>query len=135
MNIKSKATPSVRSSVLNLSDRSNSITYEKAIELLIKSFFQWNNEQNTSNYDYIDPLLYYEQIKDFENELKSEKFVYQATPPFVYTIQHERQHIEVSVSNGIITDIKSDDSMIETKHLLGQLFHSVYDNIKKNKHK
>ncbi|CAF5020457.1 unnamed protein product, partial [Rotaria socialis] len=46
--ITSKATPSVRSSVLNLADRNNSITYEKTIALLIEKFFQWNNEKNTT---------------------------------------------------------------------------------------
>ncbi|CAF0786931.1 unnamed protein product [Rotaria sp. Silwood1] len=131
MNITSKATSSVRSSVLNLSDRNNSITYDKTIELLIKKFFEWNNEKNTSNYDYIDPLLYYEQLKNFENELKSEKFLYQATPPFVYTIENKKQPIEMSVSNGIITDIKGNDIIIEKQNLVGQLFHLVYDNIKK----
>ncbi|CAF3325123.1 unnamed protein product [Rotaria sp. Silwood1] len=131
MNITSKATSSVRSSVLNLSDRNNSITYDKTIELLIKKFFEWNNEKNTSNYDYIDPLLYYEQLKNFENELKSEKFLYQATPPFVYTIENKKQPIEMSVSNGIITDIKENDIVIEKQNLVGQLFHLVYDNIKK----
>ncbi|CAF0819611.1 unnamed protein product [Rotaria sordida] len=129
--ITSKATSSVPSSVLNLSDRNNSITYEKTIELLIKNFFEWNNEKNTSNYDYIDPLLYYEQIKNFENELKSEKFLHQATPPFVYTIEYKKQKIEMFVTNGIITSIKGDDIIIEKQNLLGKLFHVVYDNIKK----
>ncbi|CAF0829933.1 unnamed protein product [Rotaria sordida] len=129
--ITSKATSSVPSSVLNLSDRNNSITYEKTIELLIKKFFEWNNEKNTSNYDYIDPLLYYEQIKNFENELKSEKFLHQATPPFVYTIEYKKQKIEMFVTNGIITSIKGDDIIIEKQNLLGKLFHVVYDNIKK----
>ncbi|CAF3443374.1 unnamed protein product [Rotaria socialis] len=129
--ITSKATPSVRSSVLNLADRNNSITYEKTIALLIEKFFQWNNEKNTTSCDYIDPLLYYEQMKDFENELKSQKFLYQATPPFVYTVEHEKQPIEISVSNGIITDIKGNDSIIDKKNFLGQLFHAVYHNIQK----
>ncbi|CAF1215136.1 unnamed protein product [Rotaria magnacalcarata] len=131
MKITSKATSSVRSSVLNLADRNNSITYEKTIALLIEKFFQWNNEKTTTSCDYIDPLLYYEHIKDFENELKSQKFLYQVTPPFVYTIEHEKQPIEISVSNGIITDIKGNDSIIDKKNFLGQLFHGVYHNIQK----
>lgn len=127
--ITSKATSSVRSSVLNLSDRNSSITYDKTIELLIEKFFTWNNETNASNVDYIDPLLYYEQIKDFESELKAQKFIYQANPPFVYTIEKNKQSIELSVSNGIITDIKGNDSIIEKDQFLGKLFHLVYDNI------
>ncbi len=128
-NITSKATSSVRSSVLNISDRNNSITYENTLELLTKSFFQWNNESNQSNYEYIDPLLYHEKIKDFENELKSEKFLYQATPPFIYTIKNDKQSIEMTVTNGIITDIKENQFLIDKKQFLGQLFHSVYDQI------
>jgi lipoate-protein ligase A len=133
LNITSKATSSVRSSVLNLSDRNNSITYDKTLELLLKTFFEWNNEKTNFNYNYIDPLLYYEQIKDIENELKSEKFLYQATPPFVYTIKTKKQSIEITISNGIITDIKENDLIIEKKQFLGQLFHTVYDNIHKLK--
>lgn len=135
MNITSKATTSVRSSVLNLSDRNNSITYEKTLELLIKSFFEWNNEKNHSNYDYIDPLLYYEQIKDYENELKSEKFLYQTTPPFIYTIENKKQSIEMTISNGLITDIKENQILIDKHDFLGKLFHDVYDNIQKIKTK
>jgi hypothetical protein len=126
MNITSKATSSVRSSVLNLSDKNNLVTYEKTIELLLKSFFQWNNEKNDSNYDYIDPLLYYEQIKTYENELKSEKFLYHTTPPFVYTIDNQTQ---MTITNGIINDIKGNNY----KEYLGQLFHTVYNKIQKIK--
>jgi hypothetical protein len=127
MSITSKATSSVRSSVLNLSEKTDLITYEKTIELLIKSFFQWNNENENNNYDYIDPLLYYEQIKNYENELKSEKFLYQTSPPFVYTIENKNQSIEMTVTNGVINEIKGNDM----KQFLGQLFHSVYNNIQK----
>ncbi|CAF0897454.1 unnamed protein product [Adineta steineri] len=133
MHITSKATSSVRSSVLNLSDQNNSITYENTLELLIKTFFQWNNEENTSNYDYIDSLLYYEQTKNIENELKSKKFIFETTPPFVYTIENKKQTIEITVSNGIITDIKGNDLINEKKQFIGQLFHSVYDDIHKLK--
>jgi hypothetical protein len=133
MNITSKATPSVRSSVLNISDRNHLITYEKTLELLIKTFFQWTNETKNFNYDYIDPLLYSEQIEKFKNELQSEKFIYQATPPFVYTIENSNQSIEMTISNGIITDIKGNELIIEKKQFLGQLFHTVYNNIQKIK--
>ncbi|CAF1127737.1 unnamed protein product [Adineta ricciae] len=132
-NIQSKATMSVRSSVLNLSDRNPKITYEKTLELLIKSFLQWNNESNMSNYDYIDPLLYEEQIKNFESELKSEKFLFQGTPPFVYVIKIGAQTIEITVDNGIITDIKGNDSISENKLCRGQLFHSVHNQIQQLK--
>lgn len=133
-NIKSKATSSVRSSVLNLSDKNNSITYENTLELLIKSFFQWNNENNHSNYDYIDPLLYYEEIKDHENELKSEKFLYHTTPPFIYTVKNEKnQSVEMTITNGIITDIKQSQILINQDEFLGKFFHNVYDNIEKIK--
>jgi lipoate-protein ligase A len=133
MNITSKATSSVRSSVLNLSDRNHSITYEKSLELLAKSFLQWNNEETNITYDYIDPLLYHDQIKTFENELKSEKFLYQATPPFLYTIENPNQSIEMTISDGLITDIKEKNLMIEKNQFIGQLFHSMYDNIQKIK--
>jgi len=129
MNITTKATESVRSSVLNISDRNNLITYEKILELLIKTFFEWNNEKNNFNYDYIDPLLYYDKIKDYETELKSEKFLYQTTPPFIYKIQNKKQSIEMTISNGIITDIKENELIIEKNFFLGKLFHSVYDDI------
>ncbi|UJR33347.1 hypothetical protein I4U23_020796 [Adineta vaga] len=131
-NITSKATMSVRSSVLNLSDRNDELTYEKTLELLIKNFFKWNNESiNSSNYDYIDPLLYYEEIKDFESELKSDKFLFQGTPPFVYTIQNVKQTIEITIENGLITNIKGNDFIDENKQFRGQLFHLVYDQIRK----
>ena len=133
VNITTKATSSVRSSVINLSYRNNSITYERIIELLVKEFFQWTNEKNIYNYNYIDPLLYYEEIKNYENELKSEKFLYQTTPPFVYTIENNKQSLNLSVTNGIITDIRGDDLIIEKKLFLRQLFHVVYDNIQKIK--
>lgn len=131
--IISKATPSVRSSVLNLSDRSASINYDSALELLTKTFFEWNDEPNSSNYDYIDPLLHHEQIRGFESELKSEKFVFQATPPFIYTIRSAKQTIEITVTNGTITEMKGSESLAENEHFVGQLFHSVYDQIQKLK--
>jgi hypothetical protein len=119
--------------VLNLSNRNNLINYEKICELLIKTFFKWNNEINDFNYDYIDPLLYYEQIKTYEIELKSEKFLYQTTPPFIYIIDNKKQFIEMTISNGIITNIKENQLIIDKKQFLGELFHSVYDKIQKIK--
>ncbi len=80
-------------------------------------------------------MLYHEQIKDFENELKSEKFLYQTTPPFIYTIKNAKQSIEMTISNGIITNIKENQFIIDKKQFLGELFHSVYDHIQNIKTK
>lgn len=131
MNITSKATASVRSSVLNLSQRNSSINYETVIELLSKSFFEWNNETNTSNYEFIDPLLHNGKIQEFEKELKSDGFLYQATPPFIYTIGNSPEKIELIVSNGIITDVKQNDIRLEKHPFLQQVFHEVYHQIGK----
>ena len=125
MNITSKATASVRSSVLNLSERNSSINYDSIIELLIKSFLQWNKETNTSNYESIDPLFQNEKIPAFENELKSEEFLYRTTPPFIYTIDKSAQRTELTVSNGIITGVKENDIILEKHPFLKQVFHQI----------
>ena len=129
MNITSKATASVRSSVLNLSQRNSSINYDSVLELLIKSFFQWNNEMKTSNYEYIDPLLHKEKLQEFEKELKSDEFLYQATPPFIYTVGNSQDKLELTVSNGIITGVKQNDILLEKHPFLQQVFHVVYHQI------
>lgn len=131
MNITSKATASVRSSVLNLSERNASINYDSILELLIKSFFQWTNETNLSNYHSIDPLIEYEKISAFEQELKSEEFLYRTTPPFIYTMNKSGERTELTVSNGIITGVKQNNVIFEKHSFLKQVFHSVYHQIGK----
>lgn len=132
-NIISKATASVRSSVINLSDRNPSITYENTVESLIKTFIQWNPPSYSLRYEYIDPLEHYEKIEKFEEELKSNQFIYCATPPFVYKIEHERQSIEFSVSNGLITDLKQTDSILNPTKFVGREFQLIYDEIQEIK--
>jgi len=132
-NITSKATSSVRSSVFNLSNRNPSITYDRTLELLIKTFFQWTNESNTSNYDYIDPLLYTDKIQTHENELQSNKFMFDATPPFIYKILIDNQTIELTISNGLITDIKDERTLLNKDDYLGKCFHTIYESIQKIK--
>lgn len=132
-NIISKATASVRSSVLNLSDRNPSIAYDHTLELLIKTFFRWTNESNTSNYDYIDPLLYIDKIQTHQNELQSHKFLYDATPPFIYKLAKDKQTIELTISNGLITDIKDEQTLLNKNEYLGKNFHLIYEDIQRIK--
>jgi lipoate-protein ligase A len=132
-NIKSKATSSVRSSVVNLSERNAAITYEKAIDVLVPSFFQWTDPSAEAKYEYVDPLSVHDQIKDFETELKSQKFIFDVTPPFVYAIENGEQSIEMTVENGIITQVKDDDLILDAGLYVGKTFHSVYDRIQKLK--
>lgn len=133
--ITSKATSSVRSSVVNLSERNPSITYEATLELLVKSFFEWNHQTDSPRYETIDPLLYHEQIRNFENELKSDQFLHHATPPFVYTINNATDSIDITVSSGIIMAIKQTDSILKTEKYIGQSFHTVYESLQTIKSK
>ena len=132
-NIRSKATSSVRSSVVNLCERNAAITYDKAIEVLVPSFFRWTDPSAEVKCDYVDPLSFHDQIKDFEAELKSEKFIFDVTPPFVYAIENEEQSIEMTVENGIINGIKDDGLILDAGFFVGKTFYSVYDRIQKLK--
>ncbi|CAF1523428.1 unnamed protein product, partial [Didymodactylos carnosus] len=87
--IKSNATESIRSSVTCLSNYESTIQYETLIDILAKSFWKQNQQTKWGSdylYDYIDPQLFQNQLKQFIDELKSDYFLYEVTPPFTYTI-------------------------------------------------
>lgn len=133
-NIISKATASVRSSVINLSERNSSIDMKKTIDALIKTFHQ-SNRSLSNDFEYVDPLNFNDKIQKFEDELKSKQFIYKSTPPFVYKVSVERQTIDFSISNGIITEVKQIDVNLDETKFLGKEFHLMYDEIQNLKKK
>ena len=129
-NFISKATASVRSSVVNLSDRNSSIRFENLLETLTNTFFQWNNSSTElGRIETIDPSMFDKDFETMENELKSEKFLFLSTPPFVYSMKNE--NIQINVSNGVITEFKSNGTTMNSNDFIGRKFHEIYPNLKK----
>jgi lipoate-protein ligase A len=125
--VTSKATASVRSSVLNLNDRNKTINYESTVQTLIDAFPSWVQSIERIKPEYIDPSLHIESLRTFEDELRSERFLYLATPPFVYTfITIDGISLKIEVANGVITGIEPKTSILDVEKYIGQMFHRCY---------
>lgn len=123
--IQTKATESVRSTVTNLFDHKPHFTTEKAIDLVINEFKKHYSDSSITKIHYTqEDLLEIPEIQKRTNEHMSWDWIFGNSPPFSVKIQRRFEwgniSIETKIEDGIIKEVEMEANDTNVSDLLAE---------------